>query len=680
MYNIDQMGKLNFLFCVLMMSGCGTVCESGGMAAEASSPDGRNVIRIWTEPLAYEVLRDGVVVVERSEIGLSVNGRFLCGDAAWTVERHRLTGTADSPVYKKAKVSLAGNETRVSFAGWGVRIVARDDGVAYRFETELPGRIRVEDEKANLTIPSRKARCSVTYGCFDDGAEEGVPRGCRSDEIETGRDNSRAFVYFPLVYSVGGKHVVVTEADVFDYPTLNLKRSHAADAQGQVRLDSVLAGWPTAQSHVANGKTWRDLHKLETGGRWVLVDERADYLVETEGTRTFPWRAFILADEPSKFCEADLIFALARPCAAYDFSWVRPGKVAWDWWNAWDNKGEKAGCNTANYKRFIDFAARNGVEYVILDEGWSEKLNIWKCHPNVDVPEIIRYGNEKGVGIILWMAWAQAYGDERHVAEHFAALGAKGFKIDFINRGDADSERFIWKFAEECAKTRMVVDYHGAHHPTGLSRAFPNVLNYEGVNGLERMKGFRNEYDFMENDVRSFFGRMSAGPMDYTPGAMDNYPIGKYAGTSKNPGSVGTRCHQMALMAAYEAPLQMLCDAPSKYEANMECFHFMASVPTVWAETRGLGGTPDSFAAVARKSTDGSWYVAVVNNSEPRTFPVDTGFLEKGEWRMETFRDAPDSDVRAAGYVHEKDVPVRPGSRIESRLAPGGGVVMRFYR
>ena len=248
-----------------------------------------------------------------------------------------------------------------------------------------------------------------------------------------------------------------------------------------------------------------------------------------------------LADAPSKLCEADIVYALSKPAEkGADFSWVKPGKVAWDWWNCFDNLGEAKGCTTAGYKRFIDFAAKTGVEYVILDEGWSEKLNIWKFHPNVDVPEIIRYGNEKGVGIILWLAWAQAYDCEAKVAEHFSKLGAKGFKVDFMDRADARVAQFLEKFASECAKTKMLVDYHGVYRPTGLHRQYPNVINYEGVHGLEQTKWFKNGYDFMDNDIKVFFCRMTAGPMDYTPGAMDNYPIGKYKPTGVHPG-VGYR-------------------------------------------------------------------------------------------------------------------------------------------
>ena len=356
---------------------------------------------------------------------------------------------------------------------------------------------------------------------------------------------------------------------------------------------------------------------------------------------------------------------------------MKPGKVAWDWWSAFDNKGDPGGCTTETYERFVDFAAKTGVEYVIMDEGWSSKLDIWKFSPVVDVPRIIEYANAKGVGIILWMAWAQVYGEEERVAAHFSKLGAKGFKVDFMDRADAEVASFLEKFAAACARHRMVVDYHGVYRPVGLHRMYPNILNYEGVHGLECMKFYRKE-DMMANDVAAFFLRMTAGPMDYTPGAMDNYRIGEYRGDNVNPGSMGTRCRQMAMMALYEAPLQMLCDAPTKYERNMECFSFMAKAPVVWDAVVGLGGSPETFAAVARKAKDGAWYAAGISNREPRTFAFRTDFLSDGEWQAEIFRDAEDS-AEPTKYVHETKK-VKSGEELAFHMAPGGGFIVRLSK
>ena len=660
--------------CILALTGC-TLFESekSDEIAAAISPDGKNVIRLWTDPLAYEVSRGDQVLVGKSEIGMKVNGKCLVPCTTFTVQKEARSGTVETPIYKKDLINLAGNETFVDFGDWGIRLSARNDGVAYRFETRMPGRIKVNCEKATVNVPDAKAR-SCVYRTKAFGNEEHVPTVGPIDAIRT---EGKEMVYLPLTYTLADDQTVaITDADVHDYPVWYLKRVNGADG---LRMDSLFAGWPK-KTHRAGG--WDSKTAIPSGGRWVVIDEHADYLVETEGTRTFPWRAFILCDAPAKLGEADLVQALSRPRANLDFSWVKPGKVAWDWWNCFDNQGDD-GCNTKTYERFIDFAAKTGVEYVIFDEGWSETLNIWKFHKNVDVPHLIDYANKKGVGIVLWMAWAQVVGEEEKVAAHFAKLGAKGFKVDFMDRGDAECERFLWKFADACARNHMLVDYHGVHRPTGLSRAYPNVLNYEGIHGLEQMKFFRGQ-DMMQNDVAAFFGRLTAGPMDYTPGAMVNYPLGAYPKKTAtfdpyvHPGSLGTRCRQMAMMALYEAPLQMLSDSPTNYEKNMESFSFMAATPVVWADTVGLGGCPRKFVAAARKAKDGSWYAAAINANEARDFILDTSFLGEGAWVAEVFRDAADSATVPTHYVHERGTVVKAGERKSFRMAPGGGFVIKF--
>ena len=652
---------------------CGPQKPENG-EVKVTSPDGRNEICLKTEAnaLTYEVRRDGVLLVAKTPINLKVDGKDLYDAAAAAKARvafETLSGCAKMPVYKKDAICLGAKSAFVDFGKWGVRLVARNDGVAYRFETDFDGEITVDAETAGLAIPGKDVVCWANFtGGF--GQEESVPRRVLAKDLVTkphkdgGNWGGDAMIYLPFVYAVGDKTVAVTESNVRDYPTWNFARTVKDDAS-PVALRELFPKCPT---------------KTERHDRWMKIKALGDYLVKGDGERTFPWRTFILVDEPSKLCEADIVAALAEPMDDDDdFAWVKPGKVAWDWWNAWDNKGEAAGCTTKGYERFIDFAAKNGVEYVIFDEGWSEHLNIWKFHPNVDVPHLIKYGEKKGVGIILWMAWSFIEGDEEHVAEYFAKLGAKGFKVDFMDRGDAGIAVFLEKFAKACAKHKMLVDYHGVYRPTGLQREYPNVLNYEGIHGLEQMKWNKGAYDMMANDVRASYLRMTAGPMDYTPGAMDNYPIGQYKGDGTNPGSLGTRCHQMAMMAAYEAPLQMLSDAPTKYEKNMECFSFMAKVPTTWSKTVGLGGTPDTLFAVAREAKDGSWYAAAIGNASAQDFMLYTAFLGEGTWKAEVFRDAPTCDKEPTKYVHETKT-VKAGDKMPFHLAPGGGFIVKFSK
>jgi len=631
--------------------------------ARAKSPDGKNEIRLWANPLAYEVRRGAVVLVARTEISLKVDGRRLgLVGTPRQVSEHALSGRVSTPVYKKREINLQANETVVDFGDWGVRLVARNDGVAYRFETNFAGEIRVEGEQAGVTIPDGRAECVYTVETRH-GCEETVPRCGSADQLPlaSGRAEKRHF-YLPLIYSWSGCTVGVVDSDTRDYPVWDLRR-RAGDTTGGVRLDADFAWWPTFVEY-SNFNVW---------GR-----QNAPYLVRTKGARTFPWRGFMLADSPAKLCESDLIDALASPPEG-DFSWVKPGRVIWDWWCYFDNRGMEKGCTTENYRRYIDFAAKHGIEYVYLDGVCDVGRSVlWSKEPKFDIPALVEYGRKKGVGLFVWLPVGWFKGNEADLVDWAADLGLKGFKIDFLDRGDAEMERFVWRFADLCAKRKMLVDYHGAHRPAGLCRTYPNVVGIEGVFGLENMRWYRNQFDFMANDLGLCYTRLVAGTMDYTPGAMDNYPLGKYRLVPNHPGSVGTRCHQMALVMMFQGYVQMLADSLNKYERNRECFTFMADIPTVWDDVVGLGGTPTTYAAMARRKGD-VWYAAAIGSAHGQPVAIETAFLGQGEWTAEIFCDADDAGVQPTHYVHCQQ-PMKAGERLSFKLAPGGGFIARFTR
>lgn len=651
---------------------CQNVPERPAATLEAVAACGDSEIRLYSTPLSYEVAgKNGKILVKRTEIGLVLDGKSIDRDSKCIrAESSTLGGFLNTPVYKKSRINLAGTETVADFGDYAVRLVARPDGVAYRFE--LRRGATIDGETASVTIPP-EAKCAFNRNMRSFvGCEETLPEFADAGAIDNGE---KRHIYLPFVFEYDGTTVAVADADVRDYPVWNLGDVRKT-AGGDVAFDAFFAKYPDRKEHCEG---WGNEQLLETGGRWIKVRSTKDYLVKAAEARLLPWRVFVIADAPAKLCESDIIYALSAPAReGWDFSWVKPGKVAWDWWNSFDNQGGK-GCNTATYRRFVDFAAKHGVEYVILDEGWSEHLNIWKFRDDVDVPGIVEYANSKGVGIILWMAWAQIAGEEEKVAEHFEKMGVKGFKIDFMDRGDAEMASFLETCAEACARHKLIVDYHGVYRPTGLQRRWPNIVNYEGIHGLEQLRWARPEKDMVYNDVAAFFLRMTAGPMDYTPGAMDNYPVGAYKGNGLNPGSVGTRCHQIALMVLYEAPLQMLCDSPTKYEKNLECFRFMAAVPTVWDETIGLAGTPRTMAAVARKAKDGAWYAAGITDNTARDFTLDTSFLGEGRWRAEIFRDHAACDMKPECFMHGS-TSVAAGEKLSLPMARGGGFAVRFWK
>ena len=650
-----------------------------GQTISVKSPDGKNEIRLMTEPmLSYAVYREGVERVSSTPLALEIEGGDMLGGAGMRIVRTdavELKGSVPTPIYKKSVVDESENMTVVTFMGcWKVMLAARDDGVAYRFATVFPDDIKVKDEVAGVTFPDSVAAIYAGYG----NDKRGDPLQCSWQSIYVTTDTigiaaKGETVYLPLVVKYkDGAVMCVTESDLLDYPGWNMKR---ADGE-KLALESCMARYPLK---VRNTDHFDETVPEERPLRYRHVTERADYIAKTVGTRTYPWRVFMLASTEAKLCEADIVYALAMPCKLTDTDWIKPGKVAWDWWNDWNVSDVpfKAGCNTATYEYYIDFAAKFGIEYVIMDEGWSKHLDVMEINPDTDVPHLVEYANVRDVGIILWCAWPQLVGRQNEVFSKYAKMGVKGFKIDFMNRDDQVMERFLEETARIAADWKLVLDYHGMHKPTGLSRAYPNVLNYEGVHGLEEVK-WEDGSDFPRSDLMSFYCRQSAGPMDYTPGAMQNMTKTQFRSNYSNPGSQGTRVHQMALMTLCEAPLQMLCDSPTQYLRNMECFEFMAKVPAVWDETVGLCGAMEDYAAVARRKGD-VWYVSAIGSWQPQKIKIDTSFLGKGKWQANIFADGINADRNAADYVHKTDA-ITAGDNMVAELGPGGGWTVRFVR
>lgn len=631
----------------------------------AVSPDGLNEIRLVVDArgLAYSVWRRGKTLVEPSRFSLNVEGRgWLNGvDKIVKATERKINGSLATPLYKKSSTKLAANETRADFGDWAVRLHARNDGVAWRFETKFDGEITVNAESTTVRFPKGAELCYTVAPGFMSGFESPAKIG----PVESVPAGHPQIVMTPFTATVPGSGVVtVTESDLRDYPGLNFYRR-----EGETdTLRSWQAGVP------------KDVDK---GRRKIKVVNREPYLAKTKGTRSFPWRVFVLGDAPSDLVESDAIYALATPNSSTDFSWVKPGKVAWDWWNGFkitDVPGLKTGCNFETYKEYVNFAAANGIEYIIMDEGWSEKLDLDKPREEVNVPGVIAYAKGKGVDVILWAAWASLTDREARlrIFDRYAAMGAKGFKIDFIERDDQDVEKFLEETAADAAARKLVVMYHGIHKPTGLQRMYPNILNYEGVYGLEQGGRSGGRKVVVSNDVNLVYTRMVAGFMDYTPGAMRNRAIDAppFDAAKDIRACYGTRCHQLALFPLFEAPVQMLCDSPTQYRTAPECTAFITKVPTVWDETVGIAGEIGKYAAVARRK-GGDWWLGAITDWMPREIVLPTAFLGTGEWHVEAFEDAPDADKDAEHFTR-RIFTIRAGDPLKVRLAPGGGFAARF--
>ncbi len=660
----------SFLAAVLVICVAGATAEAGqGSAflnsAAAVSPDGRNELRLEVVEncMAYSVWRNGKTLVEPTRFSLAVEERGTLNGAGAKpdITARKVEGTLATPLYKKSSVDLAANETRVDFGDWAVVLHARNDGVAWRFETEFEGEITVSAESANIRFPKGAELCYTVAGGFMSGWEKPARIGL----VESVPAGHPQIVMTPFTATVPGAGVVtVTESNLRDYPGLNFYRR---DGEPDT-LRSWQAGAPK---------------EVESHRRKIKVTSREPYLAKTSGTRVFPWRVFVLGDTPSDLVASDVVYALAEPSRVADASWVKPGQVAWDWWNAFqitDVPGLTTGCNFETYKEYVNFAAANGIAYIIMDEGWAEKLDPEKMRDEVNVPGVIAYAKEKGVGVILWAAWAPLTDREKRIRvfDRYAAMGAKGFKIDFIERDDQVAEKFLEETAADAAGRRLVVLYHGIHKPTGLQRTYSNILNYEGVYGLEQGGSIGGRKEVIANDVNLVYTRMVAGFMDYTPGAMRNraFDEPQFAPDHNPKACYGTRCHQLALFPMFEAPIQMLCDSPTQYRTEPECTAFLTKVPTVWDETRGVAGEIGRFASVARRK-GGEWWFGAITNWEARELELATEFLGEGEWKVEAFEDAPDADKNAERYIRRL-FKIKAGEPLKVRLAPGGGFAARL--
>lgn len=637
-------------------------CSAQGVFAQPDyslrSPDQNIELRIRAaDDLTYDVLFKNVLLLQNSSLSLRVDRATLgVQPKVKAATRYTVNQEVVSPVPQKSvRIREHYNELRLEMEG-NYRVVFRafNEGVAYRFETLLPGEMKVYAENARLTFAG-------DYNVYYPQEESFFSH------------NEREFLYLPLknitaaslaslpavVVSNNGVKVAIAESDVEDYPGLWLRGT------SQNSLEATFPPYPLKEELGRNSD--RDFRVTQT----------ADYIATTTGTRTFPWRILGIAQNDSDLITNQMVYLLAQPSQIQDTSWIKPGKVAWDWYNANNiyGVGFKAGINTQTYKYYIDFASRYGIEYVILDEGWYKLGNLLAVAPEINVEELVAYGKSKNVGIILWMVW-KTLDDQFEAAFNQAEQwGVKGLKIDFMQRDDQLVMNFYHKVCREAARRRMLVDFHGAIRPAIMTRTWPNLVNVEGVRGLEQNKW--SKLANPEHNVTLPFTRMLLGPMDYTPGAMVNSGAERnFAAVFERPMSLGTRVHQLAMYVVYESPLQMLADSPSHYLREPEVMTFLEPVPAVWDETRVLAAKIGDYVCLARRKGD-DWYIGAMTDWTSRTLEIDLSFLPARRFRMLAYEDGPNAERMGHDY---KAITTDVGktTTLKLALASGGGWAARI--
>lgn len=623
------------------------------------------------QDVEFSLTHEGTEVLAPSVISMTLqNGEVLgVSPKVSKVTKGSVDKVIPSPFYKKAEVSDVYNEMTIAFRGnYSIAFRLYNDGLAYRFITRKKGDIVVVDESATYNFPSDYMTFAPYVNSTKPTFEEQFSNSFEQPYVNEAitKLNDKRLMILPFLVDLGnGKKLCITEADLEDYPGMFLNNT-----TDKPSLKSVHAPYPKVKQQGGH-------NRLQ-----MLVKERENYIAKTKGTRSFPWRVFVVSENDGQLLDCDMVYRLASPSRLNDISWIKPGKVAWDWWNDWNLYGVdfRAGINNETYKYYIDFASDHGIEYVILDEGWAVNLeaDLLKVIPEIDMKEIVSYAKSKNVDIILWAGYYAFDRDMENVVKHYADMGVKGFKVDFMDRDDQEIIDFLYRSAETCARYKMLVDFHGICKPTGLQRTYPNVVNYEGVNGLEQLKWSPESYDMVTYDVTFPFVRMVAGPVDYTQGAMRNATRANYRPVNSEPMSQGTRCRQLATYVIFESPLNMLCDNPTNYMREKECTEFIAAIPTVWNETHVVDAKVSEYIAMARKHDD-IWYLGALTNWEPREIELDLSFLGDGNYKLELFKDGINADRAACDYKKEV-IPVPADRKLKIKMAPGGGYAAKIYK
>jgi alpha-glucosidase len=632
---------------------------------QLDSPDGKIAVTIKPGPtLQWSVRHDAQVIIAPTDISITLSNGEVLGKQVRVISSKTININTSFAALHYKKDSIRDNYNQITLqckGNFGVVFRAYNDGVAYRFVTSRKDSLVIRSEQAGFN--------------FDDDHTAFVPYvndAHNNDVYETSFENNYAHIklseivkdtlaFMPVLVTLpNGKKAVLTEADLEEYPGMFLQAGKAPHT-----VDGNFAPYPLEEKQGGH-------NNLQS-----YVMKRAGYIAKTKGARAFPWRVVIISTHDKDLLNSDMIYKLASPSRVKDVSWIKPGKVAWDWWNDWNisHVDFHAGINTLTYKHYIDFAAANKIENILLDEGWATSEDIMKIVPEINLQEIIDYGRQKNIGVWLWGGWLPLDKQIDVALSTYAKMGIKGFKIDFMDRDDQKMVAFYYRFAKKAAEYKLMVDFHGAYKPTGLQRTYPNVLNFEGVRGMENTKW--SNTDFPLYDCTIPFIRMIAGPMDYTPGAMKNANKANFRSINSAPMSQGTRCHQLAMYILFEAPFQMLADNPTNYTREPESTQFIASVPTTFDETIALDGKVSEYAAIARRNGD-TWYIGAMTNWTARDLTIDLSFLGPGTYGADVFQDGINADREATDYKRQI-IKVSADSKLVVKLSNGGGWAARVY-
>ena len=619
---------------------------------ELVSPNGEIKVSFnLSDKIYYNIDYNGEVLLKDNFLQLILKNQVLGQNPKLRRQKRTSIDEQLTPVVplKYSKVNNRYNQLLLTFKDYSVEFRAFDDGIAYRFITSQKGDVEVMGEEFAINFPSDYLLHLQQPGGFKTSCEEPYTH----IQSNTWKPEDKMAILPALIDTKKDYKILISESDLTDYPCMFLKGTGA---------NGIVSTFPKTPLAFA-----------EDGDRSLKITEEADYIAKTKGTRNYPWRYFVISKNDKQLIENTMTYRLAEKNQLQDVSWIKPGQVSWEWWNDASPYGPDvnfvSGYNLETYKYYIDFASKFGIPYIIMDEGWAKSTrDPYTPNPKVNLHELIRYGKEKNVGIVLWLTWLTVE-NNFDLFKTFNEWGVKGLKIDFMDRSDQWMVNYYERVAREAAKHNLFVDFHGSFKPAGLEYKYPNVLSYEGVRGMENMGGC-----YPDNSLYLPFMRNAVGPMDYTPGAMISMQPNVYRSERPNSASIGTRAYQLALFVVFESGLQMLADNPTLYYRNEDCTRFITQVPVTWDETVALEAKAGEYVIVAKRKGD-KWFIGgMTNNGEKeREFTIKLDFLNKDRsYQMTSFEDGINAGRQAMDY-RCKSSQVKAGQRLTIKMVKNGG-------
>ena len=629
-----------------------------------SSPDGTLKVEISAgNELVYQVMHGNDTILSHSNIALVLEDGTIVGRTPRITgeRRKKIKDNIESPFYRFKEFVATGNELDLKLkGGFGIIFRAYNEGVAYRFYTTQSSDIIIKEEQAEFNF-KEDYTAYLPYTTNDK-----KPMVMAYQNVYDITPLSKAqpkLAFLPVTVDCGSVKLTLLESDLEAYPGMFVQSQ-----QGKYGLKGVFAPYPAKTDFYP----WR---------KQEYVTETTDFISRSRGSRSYPWRVLAITEKDTDMPVNNLVYALASPNRIGDTSWIKTGKVAWDWWNDWNLKGVpfKAGINMDTYKYYIDFASRNGLEFIVLDEGWYDPKSgdMLTVIPELDLTELIAYGKSKGVEIVLWTVFNVLDSQLEAACKKYADMGIKGFKVDFLDRDDQTAVEMVYRIAEMTARYKLTLDLHGIYKPTGINRTYPHIINFESVFGMEEVKWTDIKNNMPLYDVTFPYIRMMAGPVDYTPGAMRNATKADWRAMYYTPASMGTRCHQLAAYIVHDSPFTMLCDAPTNYLNELECVDFIASLPVEVDSTFIASGELGKYIVTVRKK-DVNWYIGGMTNWDERDVQLDFSFLPEGvSYTAVLFKDGVNANKQAEDYRKET-ICINKDSRLTLHLASGGGFAMKL--